>query len=56
MSVDNKWLPQRVNVEKCTKHSTCSADKKVSECHTVGKETCETETNFIGSAGADKIL
>jgi hypothetical protein len=31
--VDNKWIPQRVNLEKV--QNTLLADKKVSECHTV---------------------
>jgi len=32
-SVDNKWLPQRVNLEEI--QNTLVVDKKVSECHTV---------------------
>ena len=32
-SVDNKWLPQKVNLEEV--QNTLPVDKKVSECHTV---------------------
>jgi hypothetical protein len=32
-SVDNKWLPQWVNLEEV--RNTLIEDKKVSECHTV---------------------
>lgn len=32
-SVDNKWLPQWVNLEEV--QNTLLIDKKVSECHTV---------------------
>jgi coenzyme F420-reducing hydrogenase delta subunit len=32
-SLDNKWLLQRVNLEKV--QNILLADKKISECHTV---------------------